>query len=74
MSDPAKLTWGLWVVTETSYKAHGFMVEKTFRDIMRGLLGMNMDFDRALDKAKDILIAEMGRVAAARKPEDVGSQ
>ena len=58
-------TWGIWITTETPYKgrAHGAITEDKFRPLLKELLqSFNGDVDKALDRIKEIMVAELGRV------------
>lgn len=66
-----QFTWGIWLTSGDPFggKAHGAMTESTFRDLLRGLVATMGDTDRALDRIKDVMVAELGRVKAQRTQE-----
>lgn len=68
----SKITWGMWMTGSTPFKgqAHAAMDEAIFRNLMTGLIQvMGGDFNRALDRLKQIMLAELDRKVVARTAE-----
>lgn len=70
-----QFTWGIWMTNGTPYggKASATMEEDRFRKLLSALLPVvNWDTDRALDRLKEIMTAEMNSLVTNKRGANHG--
>lgn len=70
-----QFTWGIWMSNGTPYggKASATMDEEKFRKLLGAILPVvSWDIDRALDRLKEIMTAEMNSLVTNKRGANHG--